>query len=1167
MTRLASGGRIDRNRLLRFQFDGRTYEGFEGDTLASALLANDVALVGRSFKYHRPRGIVAAGSEEPNALVRIDAGGGRVTPNLRATQIALRDGLVARSQNCWPSAKFDLGSLAGIVSPLLSAGFYYKSFMWPPSFWRRIYEPAIRRAAGLGRAPNAPDPDWYTQQFAHCDVLVIGAGPAGLAAAWAAARSGARVILCDEQSEPGGYLLSAPNVRIDGVAAADWVDRIVAEVRDRITLLPNTTAFGWFPGGLIGLSERLDAAPGVGQRPDAPEAARDAMPIIPPRERMWHVRAERVVLATGAIERPLVFPHNDRPGVMLAGAARTYLNRYGVKAGQRAVVVTSDDSAYLAAVELHQAGVAIAGIADVRERPFSDAVSAARDLRIPVYAGTMVARTEGWTRVHTAHLTDGAVLPCDTVLMCGGWTPTVHLASQARHGLTFDPDTGTFLPAQGAVGAAKGTFDLAACLREGASAGGMERDFLVDGLPNMAGAVPPMPAAPHGRAFVDLQNDVTSKDLRIAIEEGFVSVEHLKRYTTNGMATDQGKTSNLNALSMLARLTDRPMETVGLTTFRPPYTPVTFGAFAGAFRDALFAPVRMTPIAPAGAVLENVGQWKRARYFPHDQESADAAVARECKAVRTGVGIFDASTLGKIEITGPDAGVFLDRIYTGNFDSLAVGRCRYAVLLGEDGFIRDDGIVARLAPDRFHVTTTTGGAAFVLHHMEDYLQTEFPDLRAWLTSITEQWAVIAVQGPGAAALLAPYVRDVDLSSMPHNSVQETNLGGVPIRLFRVSFTGESGFEINLPPNDAQRVWDTLAGMGAVPYGTDAMHVLRAEKGYIVVGQETDGTVTPDDAGLGWAIGKKKRDFVGKRSLRQADLARSGRKQLVGLMPTEPGVVLEEGAQITLPAARVEPRLAMAGGGAGGSIGHVTSAYPGVALALVADGRRLMGQTLHIPMPGRTIAVTVVDPMFYDKPGERLRPQPVPAAEALALKERRAVAAPVPVVAEGVRIVPLAPATMVSLRAGAAASGIGVALGMLLPTVPCRSVIADRAALWLGPDEWLIQASEDAPALTALIRKGAGDHPISVVDVSHRTLALEISGALAAWCLNGFCALDLDQRAFPAGMCTRTVLGKVEVVLWRIAPDVFHVHAGRSFFPTVWALLRQAVASTNAGLEH
>ncbi len=661
---------------------------------------------------------------------------------------------------------------------------------------------------------------------------------------------------------------------------------------------------------------------------------------------------------------------------------------------------------------------------------------------------------------------------------------------------------------------------------------------------------PPPPARPHPKAFVDLQNDVTSKDLRIAAEEGFVSVEHLKRYTTTGMATDQGKTSNLNALSTLAALTERPMDAVGLTTFRPPYTPVTFGALAGANRDALFAPIRLTPITPAGALFEDVGLWKRARCFPRNRETPAATVARERQAVRAEVGIFDASTLGKIEVAGPDAGAFLERIYTGALAELSPGRCRYSVLLGEDGFIRDDGIVARLAPDRFHVTTTTGGAAFVLHHMEDYLQTEFPDLRAWLTSITEQFAVIAVQGPRAADLLAPFIRDIDLGAMPHMTVREGHLDDIPIRLFRVSFTGETGFEINLPPPDAQRVWDTLLEAGATPYGTDAMHELRAEKGYIVVGQDTDGTVTPADVGLAWTIPKSKRDFVGMRSLRQADLARPYRKQLVGL---NADVVLEEGAQVTEPD-RAEP------------IGHVTSAYPGVALALIAGGRERIGQTLHVPMAERTIPVTVVDPVFYDKPGKQLRPRSVPMTDPLSAQAAAPQPAPAPIVADGVSIVALAPATRLSIRAGTAASGIGAALGVLLPTVPCRSVITERAALWLGPDEWLIQAAEPAAALIALARKGAAEHPVSIVDVSHRILALEITGPFAAWCLNGFCALDLDPRAFPVGMCTRTVLGKAEIMLWRIAPELFHVHAGRSFFPYVWACLRQSVQALTADAQ-
>jgi sarcosine oxidase subunit alpha len=1133
--RVAAGGRIDRSRALRFTFDGKAFEGYAGDTLASALLANGVHMVGRSFKYHRPRGILSAGPEEPNALVTIDRGTGRVTPNLRATQVELYDGLIARSQNRWPSLGFDLGSAAGFFAPLLSAGFYYKSFMWPPSFWKRLYEPAIRRAAGLGRAPVAADPDAYSHQYAHCDVLVIGGGPAGLAAALAASGTGARVTLCDEQAEPGGSLLSQPGTTIDGLIGADWVGAVIAEISGRVTLLPRTTAFGWYPGGMIGLVQRLTdhlAQPGR------------------VRERLWHVRAERVILAAGAIERPLVFPGNDRPGVMLAGAARTYLHRYGAKVGNRAVVAAADDSAYVAAADLHAAGMTIAAIADARPAPDSEseAVAAVRALGIPVHPGTMIAGTEGRFRVRSVKLSNRPdIVPCDTVLMSGGWTPSVHLYSQSRRPLLFDPATGTFLPSDGSVGACAGTFDLAACLRDGTvTGGGGARPFAVAGVPGMVRSGPPFAAAPHPKAFVDFQNDVTSKDLRIATDEGFVSIEHLKRYTTTGMATDQGKTSNLNALGTVAGLTGRPADAVGLTTFRPPYTPVTFGALAGPFRDALYAPVRLPPIATPGGVLEDVGLWKRARCFPAPGETIDAAVARECRAVRNAAGIFDASTLGKIEVAGPDAAEFLNRIYTGDFTTLAPGRCRYAVLLGEDGFVRDDGIVARLAEDRFHVTTTTGGAAFVPHHMEDYRQTEFFDLRAWPTPVTEQWAVIAVQGPGAGDILAPFVAGIDLGAMPHMSVREGHIADIPVRLFRVSFTGETGFEIKLPPARAQQVWDSLLRSGATRYGTDAMHLLRAEKGYIVVGQETDGTVTLDDLGLSWTIGRKKRDFVGKRSMELADLRRPDRKQLVGLLPKDRTVLPEEGAQVTLP-------------GQSASIGHVTSSYRGAVLALVAGGRARTGQTLHVQMVGRRIEVTVVDPVFHDKPNDRLRPRPIDARAALPLAAAEAAPPRAATQGDGVRITPLPSATLLSVRAGnAAATGIGMALGVLLPTVPCRTVTArERVAFWLGPDEWLVQAPEHAFGLVALARNGAGAHPASVVDVSSGILALEVAGPRATWCLNGFCALDLALRAFPVGMCTRTVLGKAEVVLSRTGPDVFQVRAGRSLLPYVRACLDAA----------
>ena len=988
--RTATGGVVKRDKTISFTFDGERYQGLEGDTLASALLANGVVLLGRSFKYHRPRGVIGAGTEEPNALVTVSRDKARTVSNLRATEVELYDGLVAESQNRWPNLSLDLMAVNRLIAPFIPAGFYYKTFMWPRKAWERLYEPVIRAAAGLGRAPEAPDPDRYPTRYAHCEVLIIGAGPAGLAAALAASRADKRVMLIDDGARPGGSLLGETEALIDGRAAKSWLSETLAtlEAAPNVTILTRSNAFGYFAHNFIAVTQKLsdhlaDVRPGV------------------PRERLWRIRAEEVVLATGAHERPLVFPDNDRPGVMLAGAARTYLNRYGVIPGRRVVIATGHDEAYRAAVDLSRAGVEIAAIADLRANPTGPLVEKARGLGLPIRAGCVITGAEGGLRVRAARLSprmsDGRLgkpdlVACDALLMSGGLTPSLHLFSQSRGKLAWNEAISAYLPdvpaeATRTAGACRGKFALADALADGAEAGaaaaGVEtpKALAVNTLDATPGGV--IGAVPHDRgptafAFVDWQNDVTAKDIKLAVREGFTSIEHVKRYTTTGMATDQGKTSNLNALAIVSDEVGWPVEKIGLTTFRMPYTPVTFGVLAGEARGTLFDPERKTPIhdwaVSQGAVFEDVSLWKRARYFPQGSEDMDAAVRRECLAVRSACGVFDASTLGKIEVVGPDAAEFMNRFYINAWTKLGVGRCRYGVLCREDGFVMDDGVVGRIATDRFHVTTTTGGAPRVLAMMEDYLQTEWPNLDVWFTSTTEEWAVIALQGPKARQILKTLVTDVDLSAeaLPHMALAEGTILGAPMRLFRVSFTGELGFEINVPAAYGKSVWEAIwaAGQphGLVPYGTETMHVLRAEKGFIIIGQETDGTATPDDVGLTWAVGKAKPDFVGKRSLARPSMSDPARRQLVGLLTADPNVVLQEGAQIVGSAGLTPPMK---------TIGHVTSSYfsatlgRSIALAVVSGGRGRMGETLWSPGPSGDVAVQVTSPVFYDPEGARL----------------------------------------------------------------------------------------------------------------------------------------------------------------------------------------------------
>lgn len=991
--RVKGKGRINVARPVSFTFNGKLFEGYEGDTVASALLAHGVCLMGRSFKYHRPRGPVAAGSEEPNALIGTRRGPGRFEPNTRATVQEIYENLETTSQNSYPSVKFDVGAVNDLMHPLFPAGFYYKTFMWPKNFWHTVYEPIIRAAAGLGVSPTEEDPDTYAQRNLHCDVLIVGAGPTGLAAARAAAQDGLKVVLVDENPEAGGTLLSEPQAEINGVSAWDWIAQEVDALKELgVQVMTRTTAIGYYHQNYIGLCQRVtDHLP--------------ALPADTPRERMWHVRAKQVILAQGVLEKPLIFHGNDRPGVILAGSAQTFLHKYGVLIGKKPVIVTSHDSAWYAAFDMADSGAAVQAIVDVRDSVDSALQDEAKKRGITVHLSHTVTETKGRKRVSKITINpviNGVVgtaktLSCDALLMSGGWTPSLHLFSHTKGTLGWDDDLTTFLPDHSPedcqiAGASRGFWGLEAALSDGDKAGRVVAETLGKKATETAYTVahdrvgsgvsqrelPTDKAPAKVRAFVDYQNDVTAKDLRLAVREGMRSIEHVKRYTTNGMATDQGKMSNINGLNIAAEALGKRQPEVGLTTFRPPYTPTSFGAFAGYHRGDHFEVTRKTKIDPwaeqQGAVFEPVGQWRRAWYFPQAGEDMHAAVGRECRATRASVGMFDASTLGKIEVVGPDAVEFMNRMYTNPWTKLATGRCRYGLLLGDDGFIRDDGVIGRFGQDLFHVTTTTGGAARVMNMMEDYLQTEWPDLNVWLTSTTEQWAVVALNGPNAAKVLSTLVEGVDLTdeSFPHMSCVECTVAGLPARLFRLSFTGEVGFEINVPSPMGRQLWDAIWEAGQAyditAYGTETMHVLRAEKGYIIVGQDTDGTVTPADAGMTWAVGKKKPDFVGKRGLERPDLVAANRRHLVGLL-TEDNSKLEEGAQIVFDPKQPIPMT---------MVGHVTSSYDSdavgrpIALALVEGGHDRMGETVYIPMPDRTIAAKITSTVFYDPEGERLK---------------------------------------------------------------------------------------------------------------------------------------------------------------------------------------------------
>ena len=967
--RIDGAGRIDRSRPLDFRFNGRRLQGYAGDTLASALLANDIHLVARSFKYHRPRGMLTAGNEEPNALVQLERGP-YTEPNLRATEIELYAGLEASSVNCFPSVEFDLRAINGLASSILVAGFYNKTFMWPKGFWKKIYEPAIRKAAGLGVAPDAPDPDTYDRMHWHCDLLIVGAGPAGLSAALQAGRQGVRTVLVEEASEAGGSLLHRPST-IDGSDGAAWATRATAELDalPNVLFLRRTSVFGYYDHNYLMAVERRTEHLGPGRSPGIA------------KKRLWHFRAGRVILATGAHERPIVFGNNDLPGIVLANAACTYATRFGVSLGKRGVAFVNNDYGFALALDTHAAARNLGAIVDVRANPGDALAKRALEAGVRVLSESVVVGANGRKRVRSLDIrsirgSGTERIDCDHVLVSGGLSPAVHLFSQATGTLRFDTALACFLPdacrqAVEVTGALNGRFGLDSAIADGIAAASKSLAALGHSTTgNTAPAIDSLNLLPlwsvqgllgeklPGKHFVDYQNDVTEADILLASREGFRSVEHTKRYTTTGMATDQGKTSNIIGLAILAGSLGKAIPEVGTTTFRPPFTPVTFGAIAGRDRGSLSEPVRMTPMHPwhveHGAVFEDVGQWKRPRYFPQAGEDLHAAVARETKALRTTAGVMDATTLGKIDIQGADAAEFLNRIYTNAWTKLPVGSCRYGVMCKPDGMVMDDGVTARLAEDRFLMTTTTGNAARVLDWLEEWLQTEWPELEVYCTTVTEQWATTAVVGPNARKILRALAPDLDFSNeaFPFMTLREGIVGGLQARVFRISFSGELAYEINVPSWHGLALWNKVieAGQphGLTPYGTETMHVARAEKGYIIIGQETDGTVTPDDVGLGWAVSKQK-DFIGKRSFARTDTSRAGRKQLVGLLPQDKAFVAAEGSHLVASPARstFDPARGSP------SIGHITSSYyspnleSAFALALVTGGRALHGQTVYV----------------------------------------------------------------------------------------------------------------------------------------------------------------------------------------------------------------------------
>ena len=992
--RLDKGALVKRDKEISFKFNGKKYFGYEGDTLASALLANGVHLVGRSFKYHRPRGFIGAGVDEPNAKVQLYSGA-KTEPNAVATEVELVEGLVAKSQNCFPSVSFDFGEINNFLSKIFPAGFYYKTFMWPKNFWYKIYEPIIRKAAGLGVAPLKPDPDRYEHKFEYCDILVVGSGPSGLASALAAAKNGARVILAEDKPRFGGSLLT-DEVTIGNKKGKDWADEAIEKLKTmpNVIVKKRSQVFGYYDHNMMVMFERTK------------DHLENPTQYIP-RQRLWYIRAKEVIASTGSIERPLVFGNNDRPGIMLASAAKEYLKVYGVLVGKKPIIFTNNDSAYETAIEFKKNGIDPL-VVDVRKNIESSVIREAKNLNIKIKFSHAIANTKGHLRVKSAmigklnekksNFESLEEVSCDCVCVSGNWTPTVHLSSQSGNKLKFDETINAFIPNQSrqnenTIGSARGSFTLKKSLEEGFNKGFELSNKITK--KNIKSDIPisnerineehdklwcmPLPKNKNYKRCVDFQNDVYVSDIELAIREGFRSIEHVKRYTTLGMATDQGKTSNLNGLQLVSNIEKKIVPEVGHTTFRPPYTPVTIGAIVGREVGKDYRPTRKSPMhawhEKNNAVFVDAGLWLRPRYYKQGKENLYEASKREAANVRSNVGLCDVTSLGKIDIKGSDSAEFLNRVYTNAWMKLPIGKARYGVMLREDGMIFDDGTTTRISENHFHMTTTTAQAVNVLAHLEHYLQVVWPELDVNVLSTTEQWAGAALAGPNSRNLLEKIFPEIDVSNeaLPFMGYKEADLYGVPARIFRISFSGELAYEINVESGYGVFMWEKIIElgkeMGIEPYGTEALSTLRIEMGH-VAGSEIDGRTIPFDLSLDGMLSKKK-DFIGKRSLSREGFVETGREKIVGVVPIDKKTMIPEGSHLVEDSNAKLPNP---------KLGHISASCWSVeynnpfSLAILKDGKNKIGEKLYAlsPLKNKSIQVEIVSSHYVDPKGERVR---------------------------------------------------------------------------------------------------------------------------------------------------------------------------------------------------